>query len=100
MKDPRSLLVVYNECAAEKKEPFRFDPALADAVKVMGGADPRPARRVTSRRQKAGADPYAMTPESKSKDKDKNKCNSRSLQDDKQKSKDGSKSRSSACGEG
>jgi putative zinc-dependent peptidase DUF5700 len=45
MKDPRSLLVVYNECAAEKKEPFRFDPALADAVKVMGGADPRPAAK-------------------------------------------------------
>jgi hypothetical protein len=37
MKDPRSLLVVYNECAAERKELFRFDPALADAVKVMGG---------------------------------------------------------------
>jgi hypothetical protein len=37
MDEPRSLLVVYNECAAERKESFRFDPALADAVKVMGG---------------------------------------------------------------
>jgi hypothetical protein len=37
MDDPRSLLVVYNECAAEMREPFRFDPVLADAVKVMGG---------------------------------------------------------------
>jgi hypothetical protein len=36
MDDPRSLLIVYNECATEMKEPFRFDPALADAVKVMG----------------------------------------------------------------
>ena len=36
MKDPRSLLVVYNECAAERKEPFRFDSALADALKAMG----------------------------------------------------------------
>jgi hypothetical protein len=36
MEDPRSLLVVYNECAAEMKEPFRFDPALAGAVKRMG----------------------------------------------------------------
>jgi hypothetical protein len=36
MEDPRSLLVVYNECAAQRKEPFRFDPALADAVKRMG----------------------------------------------------------------
>jgi hypothetical protein len=36
MKDPRSLLVVYNECAAERKESFRFDPALANAVKAMG----------------------------------------------------------------
>jgi hypothetical protein len=45
MKDPRSLLVVYNECAAEMREPFRFDPALAEAVKVMGGADPPPAAK-------------------------------------------------------
>ncbi len=36
MEDPRSLLVVYNQCAAERKETFRFDPALADAVRVMG----------------------------------------------------------------
>jgi hypothetical protein len=59
MKDPRSLLVVYNECATEKKEPFRFDPALADAVKVMGGADPRPAAKGDIEKAKAGADPYA-----------------------------------------
>jgi Putative zinc dependent peptidase (DUF5700) len=37
MDDPRSLLVVYNECAAEMKAPFRFNPALAVAVKMMGG---------------------------------------------------------------
>jgi hypothetical protein len=30
------VLVVYHECAAERKEPFRFDPALAVAVEVMG----------------------------------------------------------------
>jgi hypothetical protein len=37
MQDPRSLLVIYNEYAAERKEPFLFDPALAGAVQVMGG---------------------------------------------------------------
>jgi hypothetical protein len=37
MRGPRSLLVVYNECAAEWKETYRFDPALADAVKAIGG---------------------------------------------------------------
>jgi hypothetical protein len=26
MKDVRSFLVVYDECAAERKETFRFDP--------------------------------------------------------------------------
>jgi hypothetical protein len=37
MEDPRSLLVVYNQCAAERKEPFRFDPELAGRIKPMGG---------------------------------------------------------------
>jgi Putative zinc dependent peptidase (DUF5700) len=36
MKDPRSLLAVYNECAAHINEQFRFSPELAGEVKRMG----------------------------------------------------------------
>jgi hypothetical protein len=37
MEDPRSLLVVYNQCAEERKERFRFDPELAGRIETMGG---------------------------------------------------------------
>lgn len=36
MDDPRSLLTVYNQCAAEKGEPFRFDPQLAKQMETLG----------------------------------------------------------------
>jgi len=37
MDHPRSLLVVYNECARRKDEPFRFSSALAKRLETMGG---------------------------------------------------------------
>jgi len=40
MEDPRSLLVVYNQCAADRKEPFRFDPELAGRIRTMGESAP------------------------------------------------------------
>lgn len=36
MDDPRKLLTVYNQCAAEKNEPFRFDPEIAKELERMG----------------------------------------------------------------
>jgi Putative zinc dependent peptidase (DUF5700) len=36
MKDPRSLLTIYNQCAAQEKEPFRFDPQIAQALLTIG----------------------------------------------------------------
>ena len=36
MDDPRSLLVVYNQCAKVKQESFRFNPELAKRLAMMG----------------------------------------------------------------
>lgn len=36
MEDPRKLLTVYNECAAKKNEPFRFDPHVAKKLQQLG----------------------------------------------------------------
>lgn len=36
MKEPRSLLSVYNECAVQVNEAFRFDPSIAQALRTIG----------------------------------------------------------------